>query len=395
MARDAIRIGIVGVGMAGRFHLQCLRRVHGTTVHVAAATSRRAERREAFGREHGIDVFDSVDDMLDHIDALVICSPPYVHEDAIVAACRAGKAVLCEKPLTGCFGPDDAGADYRGDHDDKQRMLDTTMQRLTRIAEAVRESGVVFGYAENFVYAPSVQKERQIIERTGAQLLRMTGEESHNGSASDVYGIWRFSGGGSLIGKGCHPLAGMLYLKRVEGLARLGAPIRPKTVTARTHQLTRLPGYDDRGFIRTDYHDVEDYGFIHVRFDDGAVADVLTSEVVLGGIYDYIEVFANNHRTRCRISPTGLVDTYNPRGEQFRDVYLVEKCSTQEGWSPAAPDEHFTMGYQAEVQDFIDAVAAGVQPQSGLDLAIDTTATIYAAYLSDERCGVETEVPRL
>ena len=134
---------------------------------------------------------------------------------------------------------------------------------------------------------------------------------------------------------------------------------------------------------------------MHVTFTDGTVADVLTSEVVLGGIYDYVEVFANNHRTRCRISPTGLADAYNPRGEQFKDVYLIEKGSTKEGWSPAAPDENFTMGYQAEIQDFVTCAAAGTQPQSDLELALDTTAAIYAAYVSDERKGVEIEIPQL
>jgi len=179
----------------------------------------------------------------------------------------------------------------------------------------------------------------------------------------------------------------MMYLKRVEGLARDGKAIRPKSVSARTHQLTRLPGYQDKGLLRTDYHDIEDYGFMHVEFTDGTVADVVTSEIVLGGVYDYVEVFANNHRTRCRISPTGLMETYNPRGEQFKDIYLLEKASTQEGWSPAAPDENMTMGYQWELQDFVTAAAAGAQPQSGLELALDTTTTIYAAYVSDEQKG--------
>lgn len=390
-----IRVGIVGTGMAGRFHLQCLRRVYGATVEVAGVTSLHARSREAFGRENGIPVHESVQAMLDHVDVVDVCSPPYAHEEGILAAASAGKAIICEKPLTGYFGPDGAGDDYRGDEDDKQKMLEATLDRLDRIAQAVRKNNVVFGYAENFVYAPSVQKEREIIQKTDAQLLRMIGEESHNGSASPVYGIWRFAGGGSLIGKGCHPLSGMLYLKRVEGLARHGKPIRPRSVSARTHQITRTPGYQDRKLIRTDYHDIEDYGFMHVVFDDGTVADVLTSEVVLGGIHDYIEVFANNHRTRCNISPIGIAEIYNPRGEAFRDVYLLEKCSTQEGWAPAAADENFTMGYQAEIQDFITCSATGRHPQSDLDLAIDTTATIYTAYLSDQRRGLEIDIPRV
>ena len=261
--------------------------------------------------------------------------------------------------------------------------------------ERVKKAGVCFGYAENFVYAPGIQKEREIIEKTGAQILRMMGEESHNGSASPVYGIWKYAGGGSLIGKGVHPLGALLYLKRVEGLARDGRPIRPIAVSARVHELTRQPAYRDVKMIRTDYLDIEDYGMIHVVFEDGMVGDIVTSEVVLGGIYDYVEVFANNHRSRCHLSPAGLMDTYNPRDDQYRDIYLIEKASTKEGWTQAAPDENFTIGYQAELQDFMTCAADGTAPQSGWELAMDTTLATYAAYVSSERRGQEVDVPRI
>lgn len=390
-----IRVGLVGAGFAARFHCECLRRVYGVEVEIAGVASRRRESAERFAGEHGLRPFSDVEAMLDQIDVIDVCSPPYAHEAAILAAARAGKHIVCEKPLTGAFGPPGAGEEFHGDRAPKRQMLEEVVGRLRRLADAVRKSGVVFGYAENFVYAPGVRKEREVIATTGAQVLRMTGEESHNGSHSPVYGIWRLAGGGSLIGKGCHPLTGMLYLKRVEGLARNGKPIRPARVTARTHQITRLPDYRDLGLIRTDYHDIEDYGFMHVVFEDGTVCDALTSELVLGGIYDYIEVFANNHRTRCHVSPAGLMDTYNPRDEQFKDVYLAEKLSSQEGWAPAAPDENFTLGYQGEIQDFMECAAAGRQPQSDLELALDTTAAIYAAYVSDENKGAEIDVPRL
>lgn len=389
-----VRVGIVGTGFAGRYHVECLRRVYGVEVEIAGVTSLRRESRESFGKTHGIPVFDDVHALLKHADILDICSPPYAHEEGILAAAAAGKGLMCEKPLTGYFGPKDDAA-FRGNAAPKKAMLEAVMDRLSRIATAVRKSGGFFGYGENFVYAPAVQKEREIIEKTGAQILRMLGEESHNGSASATYGIWRLAGGGSLIGKGTHPLGGLLYLKRVEGLARNGKPIRPARVTARTHELTRLPNYQNAGVIRTDYLDIEDYGFIHVVFEDGTVGDIISSEVVLGGIYDYVEVFANNHRTRCTLSPAGLMETYNPRGEQFKDIYLIEKASTKEGWSPAAPDENFTMGYQPELQDFITSAAQGKAPQSGLDLALDTTAAIYAAYLSQEQKGQEVKVPWL
>lgn len=390
---NKVKIGIIGAGFAGKFHYECLTRIYGVNVEIAGVTSLRKESRESFAKQYNIPVFDDAETLIKNVDAVDICSPPYVHYEAIIKAAEQGKAIICEKPLTGYFGPPNANESYRGDKDDKRLMLDEVCKNLERLAEAVKQGNVFFGYAENFVYAPSIQKEREIVEKTDSQILRMVGEESHNGSASPVYGIWRYAGGGSLIGKGVHPLGAMLYLKRIEGVKRNGKPIRPKTVIARTHQITRLPIYADKGFIRTDYHDVEDYGFIHITFEDGTIADVLTSEVVLGGLYDYVEVFANNHRTRCNISPIDMVDTYNPLNEQFKDIYVVEKCSTKEGWSQAAPDENISVGYQYEMQDFMNCIAKGNQPQSGLELAIDTTAATYVAYLSDQLKGKETVVP--
>ena len=181
-----VRVGLIGTGFAGRYHVECLRRVYGVEVEIAGVTSLRAESRRAFGHAHGIPVFDDVDGMLGHVDLIDVCSPPYAHEEGMLKAAAAGKGIICEKPLTGCFGPAGAGKEYRGDLAPKREMLDQVLHGLRRIAEAVRTPGVFFGYAENFVYAPSVQKEREIIEKTGAQILRMTGEESHKGTASPV-----------------------------------------------------------------------------------------------------------------------------------------------------------------------------------------------------------------
>ena len=98
---ERVRVGLVGTGFAGRYHVECLRRVYGVNVELTGVTSLRAESRDRFGREHGIPVFGDVSEMLDHVDVLDVCSPPYVHEGAILAAARAGMGIVCEKPLTG------------------------------------------------------------------------------------------------------------------------------------------------------------------------------------------------------------------------------------------------------------------------------------------------------
>jgi predicted dehydrogenase len=267
------------------------------------------------------------------------------------------------------------------------------MASCGRILDAARRAGRKLCYAENWVYAPAVQKEREILVKSGGQILWILGEESHSGSHSPYYGIWKFAGGGSIVGKACHPLTAALYLKRAEGEARDAKPIRPATVSARTHEITRLKTYRDAGFLRTDYDDIEDFGQMHVTFSDGTVADIFSCELVLGGVHNWLEVFANNHRTRCNLNPVDALETYNAREEQLKDVYVVEKIGTKQGWSNPAPDEDWQHGYPQEFQDFMECIFSDREPLSGPELARDTVAVLYGAYVSAERRGAEVELP--
>ncbi|MCD6288622.1 MAG: gfo/Idh/MocA family oxidoreductase, partial [Candidatus Hydrogenedentes bacterium] len=217
------------------------------------------------------------------------------------------------------------------------------------------------------------------------------GEESHSGSHNPTYAYWKYSGGGVLIGKGCHPLTAALYLKRVEGRARNGEPIRPKTVTARTAALTRLDTFQDAGHIRRDYHDIDDFSMMHVTFDDGTLATVFASDIILGGIHNWLEIAANNHRTVCNINPNNSMQVFNPVEEYFSDIYTVEKIGTRQGWTNMPPDEDWFTGYPQEIEAFYRTAAYGDPLETDSRLAADSISTIYSAYVSAERDG--TAVP--
>ena len=69
---------------------------------LSAVASRDADRANAFAREHGIPrAYGSYEDLIDDpdIDALYIPLPNSLHRDWVIHAVRAGKHVLCEKPL--------------------------------------------------------------------------------------------------------------------------------------------------------------------------------------------------------------------------------------------------------------------------------------------------------
>ncbi|MGH9470765.1 MAG: Gfo/Idh/MocA family protein [Terriglobia bacterium] len=387
-----IRIGIAGARFAAQFHWKGYQRVYGAAVEVVGVTSKSPESRQAFARQFGVRAFDSFDALCDACDVVDVCAPGSVHETLAVEALNRGKHVVIEKPFTGYYGP--GTDDFRGNVFPKATMLKEAMASCSRILDAARRAKKLVCYAEDWVYAPSVQKAREIVVKSGAQILRMLGDESHSGSHSPYYGMWKFSGGGSLVGKACHPLTTALSLKRSEGEARNGKPIRPATVSARLHEITRLKTFRDEGFLRTSYDDVEDYSQTHITFEDGTVADLFATELVMGGVSNWLEIYANNHRTRCNLNPINAVETFNPREDIFKDIYVVEKTSTKQGWSHPAPDEDWQHGYPQEFQDFVECIRDGREPLAGGELGRDTTAVLYSAYLSAERKGAEVEIPQ-
>jgi predicted dehydrogenase len=390
MERTLLRSGIAGSGFAARFHYEALLRVFSVKVEISGAYSPTREKLEQFTGPRKLKACNSIEDLIDNVDVVHVCTPPSTHEPIVISALEKNKHVIVEKPFTGYFG--DGSAGFSGDKFPREKGMEHALASIRRMIEAEKKSKGKILYAENWIYAPAVMKERDMLQKTKAQIVWMHGEESHSGSHSLTYGQWKFSGGGSMIGKGCHPLGAVLYFKQVEGKARSGKPIRPVAITARTHAVTRMPGYISQGHLRTTYTDIEDFAFLHVIFEDGTFADVFASELVLGGVHNWIEVNTNNHRTICNIGPNNAMQTYTPDEKHFKDVYTVEKAETKQGWSFVSPDEGWFNGYQHEMESFYRSAAFGEPAESDSTLAADVIATIYAGYLSAEKKGSEVQI---
>lgn len=390
MDDKTIKIGIVGSGFAAKFHIDALKRVFSAKTSIEGAYSSNPKNLRAFAENYGIKAFPNLDSLLETCDVIHICTPPVTHEPIAIKALKKNKHVIIEKPFTGYFG--DNSKEFNGDNFSREVGLKKALESINRMLDTEKNSKGSIMYAENWVYAPAIQKEREVIEKTGSQILWIQGQQSHSGSHSTDYGIWRLSGGGSLMGKGAHPLTAAIYLKHIEGIARNGKPIHPKTISARVHAITRMETYRNEGHLKDTYTDVEDYASVHIVFEDGTIADIIASELLHGGVKNYLEVHANNHRTICNITPNNAMQTYNPVDDNFRDIYVVEKTGTKEGWSNISPDEGWFSGYQHEMDDFYNSVASNIPIQSNSILAADVIATIYAGYLSAEKKGLEVPI---
>ncbi len=95
-----VRFGVVGTNFISDWVIEGAR--EDTRFELAAVCSRTQERAEEFAAKHSIPhIFTSLDDMLqsDTVDAVYIATPNALHASQSIQCMRAGKHVLCEKPL--------------------------------------------------------------------------------------------------------------------------------------------------------------------------------------------------------------------------------------------------------------------------------------------------------
>src|SRR2546428_83187 len=383
-----LRIGIVGVRFAAELHAVNYRPLVGSKVELAAVCARTRSQAEAFAKHHAVArVFTDYRELCasPHVDVVDICSTTDTHHEVAIAAARAGKHVIVEKPLTGAFCEAT---------EPREAMRAAALRNSDAVLDAVTSAGVTLCYAEDFVYAPPVAKLRRLLDASGGAILELRAEESHGGSHAAYAARWRTSGGGSLLRMGSHPVGVVLHLKHSEGLRRHGRPIRARTVLADVAQLTRLPTVaQERRYLATKAEDVEDWAVAVITFEDGTKATVHSNDTTLGGVRNVVTAYLTNGVIHANINPNTTVAAYAPDGAVWGDEYITEKVETKAGWQFPSPEEDWMRGYPQELADFVDAIRERREPLAGALLAREVVEVIYAGYVSAEN-GRRVELGR-
>ena len=379
-----VRVGLVGSGFAAELHMHGYRRVYGVEAEVTAVAAR-GDHVIEFAKKHRIRTTHRAFGALladKDIDVVDICTPPASHASMIVEAVQAGKHVICEKPFTGYFGRDGDKTPI-GTNVPKARMAEHVMEEMEKTCAAVKSSGRLFMYAEDWIYAPAVAKTIEILEATRDKILFMKADESHSGSHAAHAAQWAMTGGGSLIRMGCHPLSTVLYLKQVEARSR-GERISVSGVTADVGNVAKSLPREDRRFIKADPVDVEDWAMLTLTFSDGTKSTVFSGDMILGGVRNLVETYTSGGALFANITPNNHMTSYLTDEQKLEGVYITEKVDRKTGWQFICLEEEWTRGYQQEIQDFMECAALGREPRAGLDLAYETTKLIYAGYRSAE-----------
>jgi predicted dehydrogenase len=341
---ETLRVGIVGAGGIARQHARAweANAPRGTIVAVADLSAERARRLAASLADDDVGVYPDLATMLGQadLDAVDICLPHHLHTEAIIAAARAGKAILNEKPL--CTSLEDAAA----------------------ISDALCETDATFMMAHNQLFQPSLIEARRLLA-SGAlgrpfivrsieafQNRGIIGDTAPAGS-SDGESPWAWRadpqrmGGGEVIDTGWHGTYRLLAL----------AGERPVEVTAMTERFA------------VKHMATEDTGVVMVRFASGAIGEMLTSWAFAPAGELQFEVLAEHG------SLAG--------GE----THLLHQFH---GWpEPAEHDFEPVHTFTAEVTHFLDVVQRGETSLASFDHAARVLQVTLAAYRSAaERCVV-------
>lgn len=369
-----ITIGMLGAGRATELHMNAYQHVSGVELRYKFIFDSIKEKADTAKNKYGFEISaSSLDEIFNdpEIDVIDICTPPYTHKEFVIRGLKSNKHVICEKPLCGYFGPGST---------DKKVMYESVLKDLDEIEQVVKTSKKQLFYAENWIYAPAIQKAAEIIKAKGSKILYAKGEESLAGSSSPVAGLWEKSGGGTLMRVGCHPLAAILYLKKINDPS-----VRVKKVVADIDRITdKLTDYEHR-HIKANPIDVEDHATVCLTFSDDTKAVVIACDSRLGGSKNKLELYCNDTTIECNLTMNNAMATYFLDEDNMEDIEISEMLPTKCGWNNPFVSDETMRGYLNEMEFILKSIISSKKVDIVTNVALESISIIYKAYCANQK----------
>lgn len=385
MARSRLGVGIIGSGFNARFHMLSWRGVRdGDVLGVWSPTAEHARNAAAYARSLDLGEcrpYRSIAAMVQdpRIDAVWVCGANFARienleeiADTIVRGKGELRGIACEKPLA------------------------RNVAEAVRVVELAKQAGAMTGYLENQLFAPHVERGKQLLWARGAALtgrpyLARAAEE-HSGPHTPWFWSGRKQGGGVLNDMMCHSALVVRHL-----LTKPGEPlatVRPVRVTGHIASLkwTR-PEYARRlkRSMGVDYlrEPAEDFASVTIEFRtrDGQTVfgEATTSWSFVGaGLRLSAELLGPEYSMRWNSLEPGLILFFSRevRGKAGED--LVEKQNAEVGQMPVVPDEAVAYGYEAENRHFVRAFLGKEKSSLTFGDGLEVVKLLMTAYRSAE-----------
>lgn len=330
-----VKVGLVGSGFVGDIHAYSFKNYVKDAEVVGVASLTHAD---AFAKERGIPyATNDYHKLLEmkEIDVISLGVPNDKHCEITVAAAKAGKHVICEKPLC------------------------VTLEEADEMIDACKKAGVLLLYAEELLFAPKYVRAKMLIAEgaIGEPFLAKQSEE-HPGPHMPWFWDVNHSGGGVLLDMGCHSIE---YTRWVLG--------KPKVKSVTAFMGTYVHKNRTRG---------EDHAYCIVEYENDKIAMIEDSWAKGGGVDDRCEIYGNKGHTRADLLRGSSLLTYSEEGYG----YAVEKAGTTKGYTFTMFEEIWNYGFPQEMQHFVNCISGKEAPLETGEDGREVLKIIYAAYQS-------------
>lgn len=319
MKDNKIGFGIVGLGVISKVHAFALR--NQADCYLRGGYHKNREKADNWAAEHHCKAFYSLDEMLSdpEIDAVSITTPSGSHLEPALAAIRAGKHVLIEKPM------------------------EITEERIQEIIDEAEKHGVLLCgiFQSRFHDAARILKQAIDEGRFGtitladAQFKWFRTQEYYDSGA--WRGTWAIDGGGVLMNQGIHAIDLLLYL--------MGDPVEVSAYTA-TLAHERI--------------EVEDTAAAALKFPNGALGIIEGSTGAWPGSMKRIEICGSKGQV---VLEEDSITKWEFADELPGDAEIREKFAASSSIGGANdPKKISTIGHEREFADFSRAIKNGTEP---------------------------------
>jgi predicted dehydrogenase len=306
--------------MISRFHARAVAELR--NARLVACCSANPESALRFAEEHSCTAYEDLPAMLADpaVDVVSICSPSGAHMEAALAAARAGKHVIVEKPL------------------------EVTVARCDRIIRECEKHGVSLATIFPSRFHESSRLLKKAVEQgrfgkvtLGDAYVKWFRTQKYYDSGA-WRGTWKLDGGGALMNQAIHS---------VDLLVWLMGPV--ESVAAHTAMLAH------------ERIEVEDVAVASLRFASGALGTIEASTAAYPGYLKRIEI-SGSHGTA--VLEEEDIKVWDFARTLKSDTALRERMAgkTKTGGGAADPAAIGHHAHAAQFKDFLQAIQKGTTP---------------------------------
>lgn len=315
-----IGFGMIGCGMISRFHDKALADVRGA--RLVGCYDRRPSSADKFAKEAGIRAYHELDEMLadDKIHAVCIGTPSGAHMEPGLAAAKAGKHVIVEKPL------------------------EITLKRCDRLIDACDKAGVKLAtiFPSRF-HGASIKLKKAIdsgrfgrVTMGDAYIKWYRSQEYYDSGA--WRGTWKLDGGGALMNQAIHTVDLLQWL--------MGDVVEISAIT---------------GTLAHERIEVEDTAVATLRFASGALGVIEATTAAYPGYLKRVEVHGSKGSASIEEEDIKTWDFQRERAvDKAIKAEMAKRKSGGGGASdPSAIGHH---GHAMQFRDFVKAINKDTTP---------------------------------